>query len=162
MTAPSAHAAAVLDLRKRVSDDAVEILQPQLGAVRQVAHLERAREHANDRGTLLQHVGERPADVAGPARQRENPVRLVVHQREGAVAVERDDAVAQAADDVPEKRIFGRRRAMAGAPRGGGPRRTGSPGGAGSAGSVGHLAGHGLSARQGQGQIDVPAPGEHK
>ena len=77
-------------------------------------------------GPLLQHVGERPADVAGAARQRKNPVRLVVHQRERAVAVERDDAVAQAADDVPEKRIFGRRRATAGSPRGG-PQRTGSP-----------------------------------
>ena len=43
-----------------------EILQPQLGAVRQVAQLERAGEHADDVGPLAQHLGERPADVAGP------------------------------------------------------------------------------------------------
>ena len=36
----------------------------------------------------------------------ENPVGLVVHQRERAVAVERDDAVAHAADDVPEEPIL--------------------------------------------------------
>src|SRR6185295_11056478 len=42
-------------------------------------------------------------------RQTKRPVRFVVHQRERAVASERDDAVAHAADDVPEEPIVGRR-----------------------------------------------------
>ena len=149
---PKRGAAAVLHLRERVPDDAVQILQPQLGAVREVAHLERAREHADDRGTALEHVGEGPADVARPARQRENPVGLVVHQREGAVAVERDDAIAEAADDVPEKRVFSRHRRAAGLTRGDRPQRTGSPGGAGGARTVGHFAVHSSISSTGRGK----------
>jgi hypothetical protein len=97
----------VAHLRQRVPDDTIEILEPQLCAVRQVAELERARQHADDRGPFAQHFHEGAADVRGMSRQRENPVRLVVHQRERAVAPEGDDAVAQAVDDVTEEAIVG-------------------------------------------------------
>ena len=63
-------------------------------------------------GPLAQHLGE----TAGRCRpalgvSAENPVRLVVHQRERAVAVERDDAVAHAADEVAEEPVVGGRAA---------------------------------------------------
>ena len=64
-------AVVVLDLRQRVADHAVELLQPQLGAVRQVAQLERADSTRMTSGRVAQDVGERPADVAGPRRQPE-------------------------------------------------------------------------------------------
>ena len=52
-TAPIGAALVVLHLGQRVSDHAIEILQPQLRAVRQMAELERARQHANDFGQPL-------------------------------------------------------------------------------------------------------------
>ena len=94
--------AIVFHLRQRVADDAVEVFQPQLGAIRQMAQLERAPKHADHVGTIAQYVSKRPADVTGRTRQPENSVRLVVHQREGAIALERDDTVAHAAHDVAE------------------------------------------------------------
>ena len=99
----------VLHLRERVADHAIEVLQSQLRAIRQMAELERAREDADDLGPLPQHVRERAPDIAGAASQSKDVVRLVVHQGERAVAAERDDAVAHAADDVAEEPIGGRR-----------------------------------------------------
>src|SRR5687768_13872176 len=99
-----------------------------------MAHLECAGEHPDDVRPLLEYVREGTADITGAAREGESPVGLVVHQREGAVAVERDDAVAQAPHYVPEKRILGRRSATFSASRNSGPRRPGLPGSPGSAG----------------------------
>ena len=53
----------VPDLRERVADHAVEVLQPQLGAIRQMAQLEGASQHADDVGPVPQHVGERASQV---------------------------------------------------------------------------------------------------
>ena len=59
-------------------------------------------------------VNGRPMS-SGRRRQREDPVRLVVHQRERAVAADGDHAVAHAADDVAEEPIVrGQARATAG------------------------------------------------
>jgi hypothetical protein len=57
----------VLDLRQRVPDDAIDILQPQLGAVWQRAELEGAREHPDDVRPRPQHLAE------GAAPRREAP-----------------------------------------------------------------------------------------
>jgi hypothetical protein len=100
------HRAVVLDLRERVADHAVQLFQPHLGAIRQMAELEGARQHTDDLGAGAEYLGKRPTDVAGRRRQPEHPVGLVVHQRQRAVAAERDDAVAHAADDVAEKAVL--------------------------------------------------------
>src|SRR6185503_3495453 len=100
-------AAFVPDMRNRVADYAIEILQPELGAVRQVAELERAEHQSDDFGPLAQHVGEGATDVARRRGQAENPVRLVVHQRQGAVAPERDDSIAHTGHQVPEEPVVG-------------------------------------------------------
>ena len=76
-----------------------------------MAQLERPPQHADHIEAIAEHVGKRSADVTGRTRQPENSVRLVVHQREGAIALERDDAVAHAAHDVAEKPVVGRSRA---------------------------------------------------
>ena len=60
-----------LHLRERVADHAVEVLQPRLRAVRQVAQLERAGEDAQDLGPIAQDVGERAADVVRRAARSE-------------------------------------------------------------------------------------------
>jgi hypothetical protein len=112
----------VFDLGQRVADDAIQLGQPQLGAIRQVTELEGAREHADDGRPFAQHLGKRPSGVVGLARQAEDPIALVVHQRQGAVAPKRDDAVAHTADDVAEKAVVqrqaGNRRGVGGSRRG--------------------------------------------
>src|SRR5437867_395425 len=72
-----------------------------------MAQLERPPQHADHIEAIAEHVGKRSADVTGRTRQPENSVRLVVHQREGAIAVNGDDTVAHAADDVAEEPVVG-------------------------------------------------------
>ena len=98
-------AAFVLDLRERITDDAIQIRQPELGAIGQMAQFEGAREYANHCRPLAQHLGKGPAHVGIASGQPEHAVRLVVHQRERAVAFEGDDAVAHTADDLAEKAV---------------------------------------------------------
>ena len=56
-------AALVAHVRQRVADDLAGRLQPQLGAVGQVAQLERAVQHAHHVGVLGEHFGEVAADA---------------------------------------------------------------------------------------------------
>ena len=101
----------VLDLRQGVADHAFRVPQTQLGAVGQRRHLEGCREDANDLGPLAQHVAEGPSHILRLSRQRKNPVRLVVHQCQRAVAADGDHAVSHARDDVTEEAIVGQRTA---------------------------------------------------
>ena len=105
-------AAVVLHLRKRVTNHSIEVLQPQFGAVRQRRHFERAGQDANQLGPLPEHFSERPRDIAALAGQRKDPVRFLVHQRQGPVAMNRDHPVAHAAYQLPKKTVVGRRSAM--------------------------------------------------
>jgi hypothetical protein len=57
-------AAHVLHQRERVADHLAGFLQPQLGAVREVRELERAGHDPRHVGHVLEHLHERPADVA--------------------------------------------------------------------------------------------------
>jgi hypothetical protein len=95
----------VPDERQRVADHLPRGLQAQLDAVRQVAQFEAAGEHAHDVGVRAQDVGVGPADVRGVTGEAEDAVRLVVHHRDGAVARDREHAVAHAAHHVPEEAI---------------------------------------------------------
>ena len=61
----------VLDLGQRVADDAVEVGEPQLGAVRQVRQLEGAGDDPGDVRQVLENLGVGPADVARLRRQAE-------------------------------------------------------------------------------------------
>src|SRR5204863_2170280 len=101
---------------------AIDVLQPQLSPVRQRRHLERSGENARDVGPREKHFAERPPEIAQLRRQREDPVRLVVHQRHGAVAVDRDDAVAHAVDDLAKKPIPQKRHTTRGPAAGPRPR----------------------------------------
>ena len=112
-------------------------------------------EHADDVGALAEapRANGRPMSP-GRRGERENPVRLVVHQRERAVAVNRDDAVAHAADEVPEEPVVGvgaaaARRARQRASASRAPARAGRRG----------VSGMGDTVRQldCEGQSDVPA-----
>ena len=98
-------AAVVLHLRQRVADHAIDVLQPKLDAVRQMAQFERARQHPDDVRPRAQHILERPPDIRVFSRQRENAIRLIVHERQRSVAPDRNDAVSHAADDVSKKPI---------------------------------------------------------
>ena len=117
----------VFDPGQRVANHAAQVLQPDFGAVRQMAQLEGAGEDADDVEAALQDIGERTADVAWRPHEAEHPIRLVVHQRQHPVAPERDDAVAHAANQVSEEPIIGRRpggSACDSARAAGGPRRS--------------------------------------
>ena len=76
--------------------------------------VESAGQDANHGRAVAQNVRKGASDVRVVPGEGENAVRLVVHQRDRAIAFEGDDAVAHAPDDLTEKAIVGCR---------GGPRR---------------------------------------
>jgi hypothetical protein len=97
----------VFHVRERVANHAIEILQPQLEAVRQMFQFERCRQNSYDVGPRTQHFDERPSDVLGAGRQRKDAVRLLVHQGQRAVPTYGEHPVRHAADEVPENRSSG-------------------------------------------------------
>jgi hypothetical protein len=101
--------------------------------IRQMAELEGPGQRPDRVGPFAQHVGERPTDVL-VAPEREDPVRLVVHERHRAVAPYGDHSVAHAVDDVPEEPIVGHQRV----PRRCGPHRRWDGAPLGCRGSLGH------------------------
>ena len=95
----------VAHVRQRVADHLARRLQPQLGAVRQVAQLERAVQHAHHVRVLGEHDGEVTADDALRALDLENSRGLAVHFGDVAVARDRQHAIAHAADQAAEETI---------------------------------------------------------
>ena len=95
----------VADERQRIAEDLSRRAQPQFGAVRQQVQLERAAEKAHDFGMVAQNVGDRPPEIGPARRDPENAVRLVVDEREKALAGQREDTVPHACHDVPEERV---------------------------------------------------------
>ena len=108
-TAPIDRAVFVAHLRKGVADDPVEVLQAKLRAVRQVVSSKTPDSARTSSGLWRNSSRERLADIVGAARERKDPVGLVVHQREGAVAVNGDHAVPHAAHEVTEEPVVGTR-----------------------------------------------------
>ncbi len=98
-------AALVAHVRQRVADHLARRLQPQLGAVGQVAQLERAVQHAHHVGMLGQHLREVAADRALRPLDLENSRGFAVDFGDVAVARNRQDAVAHAGDEMAEEAV---------------------------------------------------------
>ena len=111
------HALAVADERQRVAEHLVGRRQAQLGAVGEEGQFVGPGQHADDAGMGVEHLGERPPEVALAGRQAEDPARLVVDEHELAGPVDRQHAVAHVRNQVAEEGVVdemggGDRRAM--------------------------------------------------
>ena len=98
-------AALVFHVRQRVADHLVGRLEPQLGAVRQVAQLERAVEHAHDVRVLGEDFRKVTADGPRRSLELENSLRFRVDLGDQTVAGDRQHAVAHAGHELPKKAV---------------------------------------------------------
>ena len=86
----------VVDARQRVADHLAARFQPQLGAIGQMAQLERVLQHPHHVRMLAQHLDEGTADGVRRALELEDAERFVVHFGNRAVAGNRQHAIAHA------------------------------------------------------------------
>lgn len=113
-----------VDVRERVADDLARSLQPQFGAVGEQCRVRRGIECLHDLGIVQEHIPERPSDVSGVRLDVEDPLRLVVDERDALVRRDRQHAVPHRGDDAPEEGVVARTGVLAIANR---PRLAGSP-----------------------------------
>ena len=99
-------AVVVADQRERVADHLARRLDPHLDAVRQMMQIEGARQHADDVRMIVQDVRQRLTEIVGARVDAEDPVGLVVDERQPPVAGDRQHAVAHARHDVPEEGVI--------------------------------------------------------
>ena len=93
-------AAGVDHLRQRVADHLACRFQTELGTVGEVRQLEGPGQDPRHVRHVAEDFGKRPADIRRPRRQAENPIRDLVHDRDIAVARDREDAVPEIPDEV--------------------------------------------------------------
>jgi hypothetical protein len=121
------HAVVVVpDERERVSDDSARKAKPELRAIREQVQVEYVRQQPYHLWVVAQHLRGRSPEVVGATLDPENAVGLVVDNRECAIAIQRQYAVAHACDHMPEERVLhgaGTAGWRAGTLHGGRPRR---------------------------------------
>ena len=78
----------------------------RLRAVREVMQIEHPREHADHVRVLAQDRSDRRTGIGRARGDAEDAIRLVVDERQPAVARDRQHAVAHAGHDVAEERVI--------------------------------------------------------
>ena len=96
----------VSDEREGVADDPPRKTEPELRAIREQVQIEDVREQAHHLWVVAQNLRDRSSDVVGAARDPENAIRLIVDDRQSAVAIQRQYAVPHARHDVSEERVL--------------------------------------------------------